>query len=841
MKKLMVLDGNSIINRAFYGIRLLTNSEGLYTNAIYGFVNILLKYTQEEKPDYICVAFDVAAPTFRHEKYDKYKAQRKKMPEELAVQMPVLKEVLSAMNINMLTCEGYEADDIIGTVAKCCENEDISCVILTGDKDDLQLATDKTKIKLITTRGGNTLTTDYYAQDVKEQYGITPDEFIDLKGLMGDPSDNIPGVPGIGEKTAAELIKSFGSIEFIYDNIDKINIKDSVRKKLIEGKESAYLSKHLSKIDKNVPIDFCINDCATSSYDKHRLASIFRRLNFSSLIQRLNLNEQPRQIEFNTAAAGDAGAIKKKIIEAKTMYYYFGEREIAVASCENDITVIEKNGADFSDLFADDTVKKIGHDIKKDLENGININNIYFDTFIASYIISPSRSSYDISSLASEYLGIDTMGETQNILAAIISMHRYLDEKITEYGQSRLFYEIEMPLVTVLAEMQKTGISVNSKKLGEFSQMLQERANLLTEKIYAHAKCEFNINSSKQLSEVLFERLGLPVIKKTKTGYSTDIDVLEKLKGSHEIIDLIMEYRHVIKLKSTYADGLLAVINPDTGRIHTSFNQTVTVTGRISSTEPNLQNIPVRTELGRQFRKVFQAESDDYILVDSDYSQIELRVLAHISNDENMINAFLNDADIHTQTASRVFKVAPDEVTDEMRTRAKAVNFGIVYGIGDFSLSRDLGVTRAQARKYIEDYLDTFPGVRDYMKNIVMQGRENGYVTTLLNRRRYIPELKTGNFVTRSYGERIALNTPIQGSAADIIKIAMVKVYYRLKSEAARSRLILQVHDELIVEAHKDEMQRVKEILRSEMEQAYKLKVPLRADISTGKTWFDAK
>lgn len=640
MKKLMVLDGNSIINRAFYGIRLLTNSEGLYTNAIYGFVNILLKYTQEEKPDYICVAFDVAAPTFRHEKYDKYKAQRKKMPEELAVQMPVLKEVLSAMNINMLTCEGYEADDIIGTVAKCCENEDISCVILTGDKDDLQLATDKTKIKLITTRGGNTLTTDYYAQDVKEQYGITPDEFIDLKGLMGDPSDNIPGVPGIGEKTAAELIKSFGSIEFIYDNIDKINIKDSVRKKLIEGKESAYLSKHLSKIDKNVPIDFCINDCATSSYDKHRLASIFRRLNFSSLIQRLNLNEQPRQIEFNTAAAGDAGAIKKKIIEAKTMYYYFGEREIAVASCENDITVIEKNGADFSDLFADDTVKKIGHDIKKDLENGININNIYFDTFIASYIISPSRSSYDISSLASEYLGIDTMGETQNILAAIISMHRYLDEKITEYGQSRLFYEIEMPLVTVLAEMQKTGISVNSKKLGEFSQMLQERANLLTEKIYAHAKCEFNINSSKQLSEVLFERLGLPVIKKTKTGYSTDIDVLEKLKGSHEIIDLIMEYRHVIKLKSTYADGLLAVINPDTGRIHTSFNQTVTVTGRISSTEPNLQNIPVRTELGRQFRKVFQAESDDYILVDSDYSQIELRVLAHISNDENMINAF---------------------------------------------------------------------------------------------------------------------------------------------------------------------------------------------------------
>ena len=475
------------------------------------------------------------------------------------------------------------------------------------------------------------------------------------------------------------------------------------------------------------------------------------------------------------------------------------------------------------------------------MENGININNIYFDTFIASYIISPSRSSYDISSLASEYLGIDTMGETQNILAAIISMHRYLDGKITEYGQSRLFYEIEMPLVTVLAEMQKTGISVNSKKLGEFSQMLQERANLLTEKIYAHAKCEFNINSSKQLSEVLFERLGLPVIKKTKTGYSTDIDVLEKLKGSHEIIDLIMEYRHVIKLKSTYADGLLAVINPDTGRIHTSFNQTVTVTGRISSTEPNLQNIPVRTELGRQFRKVFQAESDDYILVDSDYSQIELRVLAHISNDENMINAFLNDADIHTQTASRVFKVAPDEVTDEMRTRAKAVNFGIVYGIGDFSLSRDLGVTRAQARKYIEDYLDTFPGVRDYMKNIVMQGRENGYVTTLLNRRRYIPELKTGNFVTRSYGERIALNTPIQGSAADIIKIAMVKVYNRLKSEAARSRLILQVHDELIVEAHKDEMQRVKEILRSEMEQAYKLKVPLRADISTGKTWFDAK
>ncbi len=841
MKKLMLIDGNSIVNRAFYGIRLLTNSEGLYTNAVYGFLNILLKYLDEEKPDSLCVAFDLPAPTFRHLQYDQYKAQRKGMPDELAQQMPLLKEVLAAMNIAMLSQEGYEADDIIGTGAKYCEDHGIDCVILTGDKDDLQLASKRTVIKLVTTKSGGSETVDYSSDVVMERLGVTPEEFIDVKGLMGDPSDNIPGVAGIGEKTAFDLIRRFHSIAYIYENLDTLDIRDSVRKKLAEGKESAFLSSQLATIDKNVPVRFDTIDCAIKDYDTQALAALFKRLNFSNLTSRLKLEQSPRQLQPQTGAIGGIDAVKARLREKGVMYYTVGDGVVAAATCEEDVTVVEAAADAFADVFADEGIRKIGHNIKNDLGGGLVINNVYFDTLIAAYIISPSKSSYDIAGLTLDYLGYDTPDTPGSHLASVIALHRYLDEKLTEYGQQTLFYDIEMPLVTVLADMQRIGVAVDKAMLTQFSQMLQERIDDLTGGIYTYAGQEFNINSTKQLGSVLFEVLGLPVIKKTKTGFSTDAEVLEKLKGHHEIIDLLMEYRHVTKLKSTYADGLAAVINPQTGRIHSHFNQTVAVTGRISSTEPNLQNIPVRTELGREIRKMFVAGGEDYILVDADYSQIELRVLAHIAEDETMIAAFENDIDIHTQTASQVFGVPLGEVTAQMRTRAKAVNFGIVYGIGDYSLSQDLGITRAEARQYIESYLATFGGVRRYMSGIIEKGKTDGYVTTLLGRRRYLPELKASDFITRAYGERIALNTPIQGSAADIIKIAMVRVAHRLKAERLRSRLVLQVHDELIVEAHVSEEQTVRSILKTEMENALPMRVALKADIHTGRTWYDAK
>ena len=846
MKRLMILDGNSIVNRAFYGIRLLTNSEGLYTNAVYGFVNILFKYLDEEKPDYLCVAFDVSAPTFRHIQYEKYKAQRKGMPDELRQQMPLLKEVLSAMNISMLELEGYEADDIIGTISNYCDKNDTECVIITGDKDDLQLATEKTRIKLITTRTGNSETVDYVADTVKEKYGVTPAEFIDVKGLMGDPSDNIPGVAGIGEKTAFELIQRFKSIERIYQDLYTIDIKDSVRKKLAEGKEIAFISKTLATIDVNVPINYSIEDFLIKEYNVELLAPLFKRLNFNNFINRLKIEQAPKEeIKFEEVSLSGIDAIKNKIRKQKIMYYLLCKDAIALATNENDIAIASITTKDIADIFEDKSIKKIGHNVKGDIvklnESGIKYNNLAFDTMIAAYIINPSRNNYDIAELSLEYLGYSVENTDEQRLSAIIGLHKYFDDKIHEYNQEQLFYEVELPLVEVLAAIQIYGIAVDKQKLTEFRDMLEVEINQLTADIYKCADFEFNINSPKQLGEVLFEKLKLPVIKKTKTGYSTDVEVLEKLKGSHEIIDMLMEFRHIVKLKSTYADGLLNVINPVTNRIHSSFNQTVTVTGRISSTEPNLQNIPIKTEMGREVRRMFTAGSDDYLLVDADYSQIELRVLAHIANDENMITAFKNNIDIHTQTASQVFGVPLNEGTSTMRGRAKAVNFGIVYGIGAFSLSQDLGITRSEAQKYIDNYLNTFSGVKQYMTNIVEQGTKDGFVTTLLNRRRYLPELKTGNFVTRSFGERVAMNTPIQGSAADIIKIAMVKVHKSLSENNMRSQLILQVHDELIVEAHIDELEEVKNILKTEMESAMSLLVPIDVDMNVGKTWYDAK
>jgi len=846
MKKLMIIDGNSIVNRAFYGIRLLTNSEGLFTNAVYGFVNILFKYLDEEKPDYLCVAFDVSAPTFRHIQYEKYKAQRKGMPDELRQQMPLLKEVLSAMNISMLELEGYEADDIIGTVANHCDKNDTECVIITGDKDDLQLATQKTRIKLITTRTGNSETVDYVADTVKEKYGVTPTEFIDVKALMGDPSDNIPGVTGIGEKTAFELIQRFKSIERIYQDLYTIDIKDSVRKKLVEGKEIAFISKNLATIEINVPINYSIEDFLIQEYNVELLAPLFKRLNFNNFINRLKIEQAPKEeIKFSEVTLSGLDAIKSKIREQKIMYYLLCKDTIALATNDSNITIASVTTNDIADIFEDKTIKKIGHNVKDDIvklhESGIKYNNLSFDTMIAAYIINPSRNNYDIAELTLEYLGYTIENTDEQRLSAIIGLHKYFDEKINEYDQHKLFYDVELPLVEVLADIQIYGIAVDKQKLTEFRNMLEIKINQLTTDIYKCADFEFNINSPKQLGEVLFEKLKLPVIKKTKTGYSTDVEVLEKLKGSHEIIDMLMEFRQLVKLKSTYADGLLNVINPNTNRIHSSFNQTVTVTGRISSTEPNLQNIPIKTEMGREVRRMFTAGSDDYLLVDADYSQIELRVLAHIANDENMITAFKNNIDIHTQTASQVFGVPLNEVTSTMRGRAKAVNFGIVYGIGAFSLSQDLGITRAEAQKYIDNYLNTFSGVKKYMTDIVEQGTRDGFVTTLLNRRRYLPELKTGNFVTRSFGERVAMNTPIQGSAADIIKIAMVKVHKSLTDRNLRSHLILQVHDELIVEAHIDELEEVKNILKTDMESAMSLLVPIDVDMNVGKTWYDAK
>jgi len=835
LNKLMILDGNSIVNRAFYGIRLLTNSEGLYTNAIYGFLNILFKYIDEEKPDGLCVAFDLSAPTFRHKQYDKYKANRKGMPDELRQQMPMLKEVLAAMNIEMLSLEGYEADDIIGTVSKTCEDKSIKCVILTGDRDDLQLAGNNTVIKLVTTKGGTTQTVDYDREKFISEYEITPEQFIDVKGLMGDTSDNIPGVAGIGEKTAFSLIKQFKSIENIYENIDDASIKAGVRQKLVGGREDAVLSKQLATIDCNVPIEKKVESWKIREYNTEALFELFQRLNFQSFIKKLDLtgNGQPEVV------SGDADKTLENIRNTKTMYYYADKKNgCAVASGDSDIAAVSENT--LKELLFDADIAKIGHNVKEVMVSYGVFDNVAFDTMIAAYIDNPAANDYSLGAIALETLGISDISTPAMGVFAIIGLYKLYTEKIEQYNQHELYYDIELPLVTVLADMQITGVKVNKEELVTFGNQLGDALVQLEQQIYSMAGGEFNINSPKQLGVVLFENLKLPIVKKTKTGYSTNAEVLEKLSDDHPIINLILEYRHIAKLKSTYTDGLAAVINKETGRIHSSFNQTVTVTGRISSTEPNLQNIPVRTELGRELRKMFVAD-DGCVLADADYSQIELRVLAHIADDEVMKKAFNEDADIHSATAMQIFNVDKENLTSEMRSRAKTVNFGIVYGMGEFSLAKDLKIPVFEARKYIANYFERFSGVKRYLDNIVEQAKEDGYVSTMLNRRRYLPELSANNFITRSFGERVAMNTPIQGSAADIIKLAMVKVYNRLKAEKLKSKLVLQVHDELIIEAYLDEAEQVKNILRTEMENAYKMNVPLKVDMNTGVTWYDAK
>lgn len=866
MKKLLILDSNSILNRAFYGVRYLSAKDGTPTNAIYGFLNILLKLIKEQEPDYICAAFDVKAPTFRHKQYEGYKAQRKPMPEGLAAQMPLAKDVLRAMGVTILEKEGYEADDIIGTVARLCEESEISCFIATGDKDDLQLASDKTKVILTVTKSGYNETIIYDDKAVKEKYRVTPTEFIDVKALMGDPSDNIPGVKGVGEKTAMSLIEKHHSIEYIYENIDGIGLKGAMLQKMKDGRKMAFMSKELATINRNTPIEFNAEECVFDGFENNgELYEILKRLELNSIIKKLDLSDGDNVKENEdifkdfSYQVGDKNMISGDKVTVVLDFDGDNISSVAVGLGNNAVVLNEQD--DIKELLEDDSIAKVMFDVKEaivKLNGRIDIKNISDDTAIAAYLVDPAKNEYTIEKLASEYFGTviekpevkqlslldDVETDRSEYLAkcavALGVLNERIGDKIKENGQEKLYHEVELPLVTVLAHLEINGFLVDDNQLKEFADKLGEKIDALTNEIYMLAGEEFNINSPKQLGVILFEKLELKPVKKTKTGYATNADVLEKLRDKHPIVNFIMEYRQLAKLKSTYCDGLRAVVNPNTHRIHSVFTQTVTVTGRLSSTEPNLQNIPTRTELGREIRKMFVAK-EGYVLVDADYSQIELRVLAHIANDETMINAFRNNEDIHAVTASQVLGIPLEDVTKEQRSSAKAVNFGIVYGIGEFSLAQDLHISVKEAKAYIESYLEKYHGVRNYMESIKEQAKKDGYVKTMLNRIRYIPELKSPNYNIRQFGERVALNTPIQGTAADIIKLAMVRVDNRLINEGLKSKLILQVHDELIVEAHKDEVDKVKQILSEEMQSAMELNVPLKVDMSTGHSWYDAK
>ena len=872
MKKLLILDSNSIINRAFYGVRYLSAKDGTPTNAVYGFLNILIKLVSEQQPDCICAAFDLKAPTFRHLRYDGYKAQRKPMPEDLATQMPIAKDILRAMNVTILEKEGYEADDVIGTVARICEESGVECLIATGDKDDLQLVSGKTKVILTVSRQGYNETTVYDEAAVKERYHVTPTEFIDVKALMGDTSDNIPGVKGIGEKTAMNLIERFHSIEYIYENIDNIGLKGAALQKMKDGRDMAFLSKELATIVRDVPVELDFDACAWNGYGNNaELYNILHGLDLNSVIKKMELTPQSGavvteeedifdgmtfEVVKTAASVGVIGNAAAVVLETD------GARVTALAAAAGKNAFVI-TGADITDtvkpFLEDENIKKITFDIKEalvSLNGRVQIKGIVDDTAIGAYLVDPAKNKYTIESLAEEYFGAEIERPKEKQLSllddddegreeylakcavALGALNERVTKKMEENGQTKLYREAELPLVEVLAHLEINGFLVDDKQLREFATTLGAQIDTLTAMIYETAGETFNINSPKQLGVILYEKLGLKPVKKTRTGYSTNADALEKLH--HPIIDMILEYRSLTKLKSTYCDGLAAVVNPETHRIHSVFTQTVTVTGRLSSTEPNLQNIPTRTALGREIRKMFIAK-DGYVLVDADYSQIELRVLAHIANDETMINAFKNGEDIHAVTASQVLGIPLDEVTKEQRSSAKAVNFGIVYGIGEFSLAQDLHISVKEAKAYIDGYLEKYHGVRNYMTEIKERAKKDGYVKTMMNRIRYIPELKSPNYNVRQFGERVALNTPIQGSAADIIKLAMVRVDRRLISEGLRSRLILQVHDELIVEAHKDEVDKVKRILLEEMQGAADMQVPLKADISVGHSWYDAK
>ncbi len=868
--KLMILDGNSIINRAFYGVRLLSTKDGVYTNAIYGFLNILERLRADEQPDALCVAFDLKAPTFRHLAYDGYKATRHPMPEELAMQMPLMKEVLGAMNIPIYECEGWEADDILGTAGEICAREGADCVIVTGDRDSLQLVTDRVTVKLVTSKSGQTITTNYTPDVFRAEYGFDPVRLVDLKSLMGDSSDNIPGVAGIGPKTATSLLLEYGTLDGIYEHLPEI--KESVRKKLEKDREQAYLSYDLATIRKNAPVDFVPERNLVREVDNDALYALFHRLEFTRLIARYGLHvpqEAPKPQEKIEAVctceavtdAARAREIATRLSKERYVNLAVSEDLSKIAVQLEDAGFLFSGEAvldnDFMSTMFGASVKKVTHDCKSLmrtlLERGFPADGFIFDTALAAYDLDATRGDYKLDDVFSQYCGAQIgyadearigkeAAERAALLAqsaAVAALYAVLPGKLRECGMEKLYYEIELPLCAVLARMETRGVPVDQMALVAFGNMLELGIEKDQADIFRYAGQEFNINSPKQLGEVLFERLGLPPVKKTKSGYSTNAEVLEKLKSRHPIIEAILDYRTLTKLKSTYADGLVKEIADD-GRIHTTFQNMVTATGRLSSTEPNLQNIPVRTELGSEIRKMF-VPKDGWVFVDADYSQIELRVLAHIAEDAHMQNAFTSGMDIHTATAAQVFHVAPEYVTPLMRRHAKAVNFGIVYGISEFSLAEDIGVTRKEAKAYIENYLQNYAGVREYMKNIVAQAKQDGFVTTMFGRRRNLPELKSSNFNIRSFGERVALNTPIQGTAADIIKLAMIHVDKTLREQKLQARLVLQVHDELIVECPIEEREQVTALLTEQMEHVAKLSVPLLAEAKSGASWYEAK
>ncbi len=838
--KLMILDSNSILNRAFFGMPPLTTKAGVPTNAVYGFLNILLKLIEEEKPDGIVAAFDVKAKTFRHSMYQGYKAQRKAMAPELSGQIPIAKQLLDALGILRIECEGFEGDDIIGTLTR--KFPDMEHVIVTGDRDSLQLVNDHTRVLLSVSSRTGTESVSYGPEEVLKKYGVTPLQLIDMKAIMGDSSDNVPGVSGIGEKGASALIAKFGSLENVYEHLNDPSIKPAQRTKLETDRESAFLSKQLVTIKTDMDLDISIADLAQKPYKEEALFDLLSSLEFDKFISRLGIQDTQEEIgvsvEINCIESVDLWDIIKDV------------NEIAFLPADNDLLVYAEGvlyqtvaDLDFlKKLFSGEMPHKTTYGAKafvRDLLNkGIEAKGIVFDLKIAAYILNPSVSNYTISSILREQLAV-TPDNDKTACAYFLDAASAMRKAMTDAGTLDLFEKIELPLMAVLAQMEHNGFGMDKQQLTEFGQMLRKRIEELTNSIYFMAGKKFNINSTKQLGEVLFVDLKLPALSKTKTGYSTNAEVLERLRGYHEIIDAILEYRRLTKLNSTYVDGFVDLID-ESGRIHSVFHQTITQTGRISSSEPNLQNIPVRQSLGRQLRKLFIAQPG-WKLVDADYSQIELRVLAYISQDKKMLDAFRSGADIHTKTASEVFKVAPDFVTPELRSRAKAVNFGIVYGISDFSLAGDIKVTRKEAKQYIENYFETYRDIKDYLDQTVLSAKANGYVSTIFGRRRYIPELSVQNHNVRAFGERVAMNTPIQGSAADLLKIAMVSVYRRLRQENMQSRIILQVHDELILECPEREVDLAKQILIEEMENAGNIGIPLKVDLGVGDNWYQAK
>lgn len=868
-EKIVLIDGHSILNRAFFGLPDLTNSEGLHTNAIYGFLNIMLKLLDEEKPEYLTVAFDVHAPTFRHEMYEEYKGTRKPMADELRQQVPVMKEVLRSMGIRIIEQEGLEADDLLGTLSKRCESEGMDVTIISGDRDLLQLATDKVKIRIPKTKQGRTEVEDYYAADVKERYQVTPLEFIDMKALMGDTSDNIPGVPGIGEKTAAKIITEYHSIENAYQHAGELK-PPRASKAIVEYWDMAVMSKKLAAICVDASLDYDIESARLGNIFTEEAYTLFQKLQFKNLLSRFEVKGPSHAVEDSFRTAGsreEAERILEEAAEAETLGMavfrrtaealplFAGEARIGgVALCfgEKEIYCIPEEKMEIAELL--EKLEKLSSGpktlsvfhLKETMKYFTpSVKDNCFDGIIAAYLLNPLKNDYEFEDVAREQLDLLLEEKMEDEKKACYEAYTAyasaapLQDKLEEAGMWKLFKEIEMPLVFTLFDMEQNGVRVEADELKDYGNRLAVQISRLEQEIWQEAGEEFNINSPKQLGVILFEKMGLKGGKKTKTGYSTAADVLEKLAPDYPVVAKILEYRQLAKLKSTYADGLAAFISED-GRIHGKFNQTITATGRISSTEPNLQNIPVRMELGRLIRKVFVPE-EGFVFVDADYSQIELRVLAHCSGDKQLIEAYREEKDIHRITASQVFHTPFDQVTDLQRRNAKAVNFGIVYGISSFGLSQDLSITRKEAAQYIEQYFHTYPGIKIFLDDAVKQAKDKGYAVTLFGRRRPVPELSSSNFMQRSFGERVAMNSPIQGTAADIMKIAMIGVNDRLKSGNMKSRLVLQVHDELLVEAWESEAEEVKKILKEEMEQAASLAVPLEIDMHTGKSWYEAK